>query len=253
MKLRYLILLCFAACWWQPNQYHHYTVVYGDGAQQVIITAVQQAVSDWQTDSNNFITFSFDDPSDQFENKGATITVYGDPVADIKTMPDANHDTVGITYWHGESCDIHIPYDLNDADFLRRITTHEFGHAIGLVHTGPDTIMYYNINGGATHITCADLAQVCNVWNNGSSDPDKTCDPTQMLGCENANVVPDGGQTLLCHVSGIYQPCDPSNPYFVQVGDNAFVSCEIDVCEYGQTCTLGNQTGVCDVEPYADD
>lgn len=182
--------LLLASCLsWQPNPAHYYKVVYADGwevaNQQQITTAVEIAANDWTTATNGFITFSFD--GSDFDPHVPTITIKGEPRDQICGENDGC--PIGITFFDGESSTIHIPYDLNDTNKLLLITQHEIGHANGLIHTGQNTIMHWNLNGMASSITCADVAQLCMAADEGLPDQKKDCDPTDMPVCQSIETV----------------------------------------------------------------
>ena len=183
LKLPYLsLLLC--ACWWQPNSAHRYRVIFADGIEtanlQGITLSVQEAAHDWQYATGDFITFTFD-PFDA-ESDG-TITVHGIDTVDLRQKPSTSSDSVGITYWHLQSSDVWVTDDWGNADQKRRTVTHEMGHAIGLQHTGSDTIMYYEINAGSPIIACGDVQQVCQKW----AGDGKVCDAASMPACQANN------------------------------------------------------------------
>jgi hypothetical protein len=46
-----------------------------------------------------------------------------------------------------------------DAAHRQRVIAHELGHAMGLQHTGPGTLMYPAANGGAMTVQPTDAAQ----------------------------------------------------------------------------------------------
>lgn len=242
MKSLYVILFCGCSAW-QPNPIHTYKIVYADGYdianQQQITVATKTAADDWTAATNGYINFTFDD----FDPNIPTITIKGEPKAQIDE--ESNPGVDGITHLNGSASSyIRVGYDLNDnEDLLRRVMTHEFGHSIGLIHTGPDTLMYWNLDGAATHITCADVAQMCMAWNKNKTDSQRDCDPTDMPAClDNTKVacsIPDGQGDSVAYL------CSDKYTYIVQVGPTSYAPCGDDNGIVGQTCYVSGVQGVC--------
>lgn len=88
----------------------------------------------------------------------------------------------GETYkhgWNGQS-DIFLPptapYDSGDsaADLARftQVAAHEIGHAMGLLHTQPGTVMFHGAEKAAMLPTCDDLAQYLSIRGMRDSSPE---------------------------------------------------------------------------------
>ncbi len=147
------LLLCTLGCTvgWEPNPTRHYHLkidaTFSDDQRQAIV----DAATEWQKSSGDYVTFDVDPraPDDviSFESKSWF------------TMSREFDGSLGESIFHGQSTDIVILDGLEGITFLQTVT-HEIGHAIGLVHTGPGTIMCKDSMCATTEVTCADLQQL---------------------------------------------------------------------------------------------
>lgn len=177
-----ILLAIIVGCSWQINPTHKYQIAIDlsqfNGEQAATI---MDAANDWQLATGNYIMFFSSinyQPiwTDQTDN---VINVTGKPAKQIESE---NGGAVGFCTWDGKNVILATDVDLH---FLKRLSLHEFGHAIGLQHTGPGTIMYpwiacddANDDCVNQKITCTDVSQLCFVW-------DKiNCDAPDMPACQ---------------------------------------------------------------------
>lgn len=94
------------------------------------------------------------------------ITIRWDTMAQLDASVDA--DALGTTsrYSAGDWANIWAGVDGNDADptTFHTMILHELGHGMGLHHTGPGTLMYYEMGpNDPGYVTCLDVGQWANV------------------------------------------------------------------------------------------
>jgi hypothetical protein len=90
------------------------------------------------------------------------ITIRWDTMAQLDAMIGV--DALGRTSHHsvGDWANIWMPVDGKDADptTFHTAILHELGHGMDLEHTGPGTLMYYQVGAdNPGYVTCADVAQ----------------------------------------------------------------------------------------------
>lgn len=128
---------------------------------------LSDCLQEWEEATDGWLDFVVvSDPSD------AVITIEFDTLQAIK-------EETGWGAWtyyevHEAGGDILMPNDAHPVT-LRRLCLHEVGHAIGLDHGAPGTVMMNNTNHSADEVTCSDVWQLC-----GQSG----CDALSMPPCE---------------------------------------------------------------------
>lgn len=180
--LAIIAVILIVGCTWSINPTHKYqlsidlTTLSREQASVVV-----DAANDWQLATNNYIMFFTSTDylpiwTDQTDN---VITITGQPSKQIEAR---NNGAIGYCARHGEPSSIVLANDVDNV-YLKRLSLHEIGHAIGLQHTGPNTIMSPwmdcdNDMCADQHITCTDVSQLCFVW-------DKIgCDAPDMPACQ---------------------------------------------------------------------
>ncbi len=148
-----VLATCSLACavGWEANPTNHYHLKIPPSFTSDQAQMITDAATEWQKRSGNYVTFDAD-PRARFD----VITFEGGDAFEMSRNFDG---ALGESIFDGQSTTIVI-YDGLDATTFHQTVMHEIGHAIGLVHTGPGTIMCKD-TGCATHeVTCADVQQL---------------------------------------------------------------------------------------------
>lgn len=137
---------------WQPNPSHHYhlEIAPGDFSSDQV-AAILDAANEWQSSSDAYVTFD-----------GAPATE--DTIVFHARTPDAmlaefGGGAIGNNAYEGQSSNIDLVMTL-DAETFHQTVIHEIGHALGLIHTTPGTIMCANTQCATLIVTCGDLNQL---------------------------------------------------------------------------------------------
>lgn len=140
-------------------------------------TLIQQAVTKWETSTDSFIKFSY---TKQWDRQDDLITISPSTYPALTTLVDEKQGdkivdgVLGLTTYEGQSSVIMIAEELRNQVTFREVAEHELGHALGLQHTGKNTVMYHSVDGAAKEVVCADVEQLCDIWD---------CNPYQMPAC----------------------------------------------------------------------
>jgi predicted Zn-dependent protease len=152
MDLRPLLVLAFAACsGWQPNPTHVYHLEIDSQFSAAQYQAIADAATEWQQSSANYVTFDF------VPSANDVIAFRATSVAQIRT--EFGGGAIGYTEYEGQSSNIDLGTSL-DAEMFHQTALHEIGHALGLKHTTPGTVMCMDTTCATLEITCGDLVQL---------------------------------------------------------------------------------------------
>ncbi len=168
-RIAILATLALTGCMWQVNPTHHYNLDIQTGFTADQYGLIIGAADRWTAATDGMITFGLIG----WKGDPTTITVTGMPKADLQAQWGAG--LAGVTWLTGgENSDIYLSTDVSDDTFMHT-TEHELGHALGLDHTGPGTLMCKDNGCASQDITCADVEQFCRIWG---------CDAWKMRICQ---------------------------------------------------------------------
>ena len=165
MKTIACLCLALGAVGCSPDLLNNYDIYIADGFSQPEQNEILFVMKQWELAEKEF-GLKFNVYYGTSSDPKGTWTIYPKTFAEIHTLPGSDPTVAAITNWDNylhDSGSMDLPTDLppNSGDAARRIMAHEFGHLLGLDHTGPHTIMYPYIDDGleAHKITCADQDQ----------------------------------------------------------------------------------------------
>jgi len=136
---------------WEPNPTMHYHLKIDPSFSVEEAQAITDAATAWQAQSGSYVTFD--------ANPRAPSDVISFTRGTWFEMSREFDGSLGESIYDGQSTHIVI-YEGLDLTTFTQTVTHEIGHAIGLVHTGPGTIMCKDSICATLVITCADIQQL---------------------------------------------------------------------------------------------
>ena len=129
---------------------------------------IKVVLAEWQGALDDHVVFQFVDGDDVPDS---LITFRPDTLENLQRERDMGAVTDYTPLARGG--DITLPYDV-DSETFRLLTLHETGHALGLDHDGPGTVMVSGTGFASDSITCQDVCQFCEV--NGGEDDEGNSD-----------------------------------------------------------------------------
>jgi len=153
------IILCSCA-----DKAKDYDVYVSRDFSQDEFAQISSAASEWETKSKYDVVFNFhyqDDNASVDRHKiivaKSTFSYIDDVMSDSNAIGFTSEDPVSDTGY------IYFP-SLYLLGYKSGPTIkHEFGHALGLVHSGQGTIMYYRFDPDTQNVSCADISQLTRV------------------------------------------------------------------------------------------
>lgn len=133
------------------NPDHHYHLVIASDFSPDQQQAIYDAASDWQTSTNGYVTF------DGAPSPNDVIHFYTATPSQIAFEFGGGY--IGYDQTSGQSSTISLLTSL-DAQTFHQTALHEIGHALGLVHTPPGTIMCADSACATLIVTCGDQKQL---------------------------------------------------------------------------------------------
>ena len=147
-------LLVVAACNPSPGEDYQ---VWIDPAFEGQTDTIFQALDDWRRSTDNGVQFHTWLRDDDASGQTYVIAIHRESTADIQTIC-RNPKVIGCTISNavevGVWANIYLP-----APVKLQVALHELGHGMGLVHTGPGTVMCKDEDCASPDITCADVQQ----------------------------------------------------------------------------------------------
>jgi hypothetical protein len=147
-----LVPLAFVACvGWEPNPSHLYHLEIAADFTDTQYQAIRDAALEWQDSSDNYVTF------DSAPATSDVISFQADSVWELRS--EFGGGAIGYTQYEGQSSNVYLGTSL-DAETFHQTVLHEIGHAIGLKHTTPGTVMCQDTTCATLEVTCGDLVQL---------------------------------------------------------------------------------------------
>lgn len=159
------ILVSLVGCGtsWEKNPNREYKVWISDQFVDDHRESLVRGVNDWDKALNGYISFHLTN-----EENFSAIRFYPSSMLQLeqKYNKSANNKRkIGMCHHDGVGSQIEMAVDISNVDF-KWVTRHEVGHALGLKHDDPNTVMCEDSTCASKNITVHDLEQFHLVWEN---------------------------------------------------------------------------------------
>lgn len=151
MSRRTVIVIAIALGCSQTNTTRHYHLDVAQGFSLEQSQAIFDAAAEWQTSSDAYVTFD-----GQYAGNDVIVV---HPATPDQLVAEFGGGTIGYNETSGTASTISIVTSLDPQTF-HQTALHELGHALGLIHTTPGTIMCANTTCATLEVTCGDLEQL---------------------------------------------------------------------------------------------
>lgn len=95
------------------------------------------------------------------------VIAYTDTTSELNHLEHTDNNDLQVRLYNEVGATIYFPpySDIEDKPVYQEAAAHETGHAMGLRHTGINSIMYITFSGWSGKLSCEDIQQFCMIRN----------------------------------------------------------------------------------------